>query len=265
MRLNISVSTNVGKRRLNNEDNFYADGKKFANVISDNFSASYEEDISEHGIFAVCDGMGGESFGEVASAAAVKVLGKYRDIINSASDAREQRDVINAYAKAANDRICDDVINSGGDRGGTTLTLACIRKNIIYMYYLGDSRIYMYRNGVLTRLTRDHTVAYRKVDSNVYTEEEAEKSPDRHKLTMFLGADESKAGEISAEFAGSYTLTPGDRFLLCTDGLTDMCSTSEITETLDSGEDDMAKRLVDRALANGGSDNVTCIVIQVKG
>lgn len=263
MRLNISVSTNIGKYRLNNEDNFYADGKKLTDGVSDDFSTSYEADLSEYRIFAVCDGMGGESCGEVASATAVKVLGKYKDIINSAADFQEQRVIVSAYAKAANDSILREIIKAGGTRGGTTLALACIRDNIVSMYYLGDSRIYMYRNSVLTRLTRDHTVAFDKVDSNVYTEEEAERSPDKHKLTLFLGVDEDDEG-ISAEFAGSYTLTPGDRFLMCSDGLTDMCTVDELCEILSQTGDEPAKMLVDRALDNGGCDNVTCLVIEVR-
>lgn len=264
MHLNISVSTNIGKRRTNNEDNFYADGRKLYDGVSDDLSSSFETDISEGRIFAVCDGMGGESCGEVASASAITILGEYRDIINDAADLREQRERVNFYASAANDRICDDVISSGGIRGGTTIALACTRENIISMYYLGDSRIYMYRNGILTRLTRDHTVAYQMVDKNIYTEEEADRSPDKHKLTMFLGSDEDKTGEICAAFAGSYTLTVNDKFLLCTDGLTDMCSSSEIKQILDENGKDTAQMLVSSALDKGGKDNVTCIVISVE-
>lgn len=263
MRLNISVSTNIGKRRSNNEDNFYADGRQLTDGISDDFSASFEEDLSERRIYAVCDGMGGESFGELASAAAVRVLGEYRDRINSAADMKELETAVDMYASEANDRVLSDVAAAGGDRGGTTLTLACVRDGRVYMFYLGDSRIYMYRNGVLTRLTRDHTVAYSMVDSNIYSEEEAERSPDRHKLTMYLGFDEENEG-LKAGSAGSYTLTPGDRYLLCSDGLNEMCSTDEIKKILSSGKSDIARRLVDRALDNGGRDNVTCLVIEVK-
>ena len=263
MRLNISVSTNIGKYRLNNEDSFYADGNKFTEGISDDFSVSYEADLSENRIYAVCDGMGGESCGEIASAAAIKVLEQFREKINSAADIREQRSIVNQYTTAANDAVVHDVLEAGGIRGGTTLTMACIMKSIIAMYYLGDSRIYMFRNDVLTRLTRDHTVAFDRVDSSIYTEEEAERSPERHQLTMYLGVDEEDEG-ITAEFAGTYTLTPGDKFLLCTDGLNEMCSTAEIISLLSESGNGTAKKLVDRALDNGGGDNVTCIVIEVR-
>lgn len=263
MRLNISVSTNVGKIRANNEDNFYANGKILTDELSDDFSASYEEKITDSAVFAVCDGMGGESFGEVASETAVKVLHEFRDMINSAADVKEQVAAVNAYANAANDRINEEVLKAGGERGGTTLTLACIRNHIVYMYYLGDSRIYLMRDGVLTRLTRDHTVAYDMIDSNVLTEEEAEKSPDRHRLTMYLGVDEDEE-TIKAGFAGSYTLTPGDRYLMCSDGLNEMCSSDEIKSVLSARDKNPAKTLVERALKNGGRDNVTCLVIEVK-
>lgn len=263
MRLNISVSTNIGKRRSNNEDNFYADGRNLTDGISDDFSASFEQDLSERRVYAVCDGMGGEAFGELASSAAVRVLGEYREMINKAADIRELEKAVDMYANEANARVLDEVTAAGGDRGGTTLTLACVRDGKVYMYYLGDSRIYMLRNGVLTRLSRDHTVAYNMVDSNVYSEEEAERSPDRHKLTMYLGSDEEFEG-LRAGFAGSYTLTPGDRYLLCSDGLNEMCGPDEIKKILSSGKSDTARRLVGKALENGGSDNVTCLVIEVK-
>jgi protein phosphatase len=100
------------------------------------------------------------------------------------------------------------------------------------------------------------------IDSNVLTEEEAEKSPDRHRLTMYLGYDDDPE-DIKAGFAGSYTLAEGERFLMCTDGLNEMCSSEEITAVLSSADDDAAKMLVDKALENGGMDNVTCIVIEV--
>lgn len=260
--LNISVSTNVGKFRKNNEDNFYVDGYMTNNEAFNDFTSDYKMDLSENRIFAVCDGMGGESFGEVASECAVNVLDKYRKQINSSADLAEQKKNVAEYATAANNEICDKITASGGIRGGTTLTLACIQNNIVSMYYLGDSRIYLLRDNVITRITRDHTVAYQKIDANIYTEEEAEKSPDAHKLTLFLGVDTYKAG-IKAEYAGAFTLKTGDKFLLCTDGLTDMCSNDEIKQILDMDCVNTAKELVDSALDNAGRDNVTCIVIEV--
>ncbi len=260
LKLNISVSTNVGKHRKNNEDNFYINS--ITEHELDDYSSQYEAELTENMIFAVCDGMGGESFGEVASENAVKILHEYRNEINEASELSEQKKAVNRYTTEANNRIYDEILRFDGARGGTTLALGCIRNNIISMYYLGDSRIYMYRDEILTRLTRDHTVAYEKVDANIYTEEEAQKSPDSHKLTMFLGVDSDKIG-ISAEYAGSYTLTKGDKFLFCSDGLTDMCTSEEIAEILGMECESTSKELVEAALENGGKDNVTCLVIEV--
>ena len=262
MRLKISVSTNIGNYRRNNEDNFYANGKKLTEGISDDFSASYTEDAGDCAIFAVCDGMGGESCGEVASATAVSTLDDFRTVINNAADNDEQINAVNAYTREAGVRINREIIKAGGEKGGTTLTLACIKNDIISMYYLGDSRIYMFRNGVLTRLTRDHTVANDKIDSNLLTEEEAEISPDRHRLTMYLGYDDEDE-QMKAGFAGSYTLAGGERFLMCTDGLNEMCSSEEISAVLESSGSDVARKLVEKALENGGRDNVTCLVIEV--
>jgi len=262
MRLRISVATNIGKFRINNEDNYYANGKKLTEGVSDDFSVTYTEELTEHALFAVCDGMGGESCGEVASATAVSVLDSFREKIFAAADNKEQSEAVNEYARTASAAINEEIAKAGGAKGGTTLTLACVKNGIISMYYLGDSRIYMYRNDVLTRLTRDHTVAYEMIDSNVLTEEEAEKSPDRHRLTMYLGYDDDPS-DIKAGFAGSYTLAEGERFLMCTDGLNEMCTSEEISAVLSSADTDAAKMLVDKALENGGMDNVTCIVIEV--
>ena len=263
MRLRISVATNIGKFRINNEDNYYANGKKLTEGVSDDFSVTYTEELTDHALFAVCDGMGGESCGEVASAVAVSMLDSFREKIFAAIDNKEQIEAVNEYARTASAEINEEIAKSGeGGKGGTTLTLACVKNGIISMYYLGDSRIYMYRDAVLTRLTRDHTVAYEMIDSNVLTEEEAEKSPDRHRLTMYLGYDDDPE-DIKAGFAGSYTLSEGERFLMCTDGLNEMCTSEEISEVLSSADDDVAKQLVDKALENGGKDNVTCIVIEV--
>ncbi len=263
MRLKISVSTNVGKLRKNNEDNFYANGRILSEDVSDDFSETFTEEITDFAVYSVCDGMGGESCGEVASLAAVRVLDEHRNTIGNAADVRERNRLVDAYACDASRRINEEVRKAGGERGGTTMTLACVCKNIVYMYYLGDSRIYLLRNDVLTRLTRDHTVAYDMIDSNVLTEEEAETSPDRHKLTMYLGYDDDTEN-VKSGFAGSYTLTPGDRYLMCSDGLNEMCSADEIRALLSAESDSTAKLLVEKALENGGRDNVTCLVTEVE-
>jgi protein phosphatase len=262
MQLKISVATNIGKFRINNEDNYYANGKILTDGVSDDFSITYTEEVTDHALFAVCDGMGGESCGEVASATAVNVLDAFREKIFSAADNKEQSEAVYEYARTASLAINEEILKAGGRKGGTTLTLACVKNGIVSMYYLGDSRIYLYRDDVLTRLTRDHTVAYEMIDSNVLTEEEAEKSPDRHRLTMYLGYDDDPS-DIKAGFAGSYTLAEGERFLMCTDGLNEMCSSEEIRSILSTAGDDAAKALVDKALENGGMDNVTCIVLEV--
>lgn len=262
MKLKVYVSTNVGNCRGNNEDNFFA-GEGYSNPDAENDkTVFFETDSSEAKIFSVCDGMGGESCGEVASGCAVRVLSDYSEEIKKAGSIDEQKKCVRKFATDANNQIVDEIIKAGGLRGGTTLTLACVLEDKISMYYLGDSRIYMLRDGILTRVTRDHTVAYEKVDANIYTEEEAQKSPDAHKLTMFLGVDDEKIG-LNAEYAGTYTLSPGDFYLLCSDGLTDMCTDKEISDVMDLECQNFAKELVFTALMNGGEDNVTCLVIEV--
>lgn len=262
MKLKVYVSTNVGNLRGNNEDNYFA-GEGYSNPEAENDKTLFfETDSSKSRVYSVCDGMGGESCGEVASGCAVRLLSEYSSKIEKAENTDEQKKQVRKYVSDANNQIVDEIIKAGGLRGGTTLTLACILEDRISMYYLGDSRIYMLRDGIMTRITRDHTVAYEKVDANIYTEEEAEKSPDAHKLTMFLGVDDEKIG-LNAEYAGTYSLKPGDFYLMCSDGLTDMCTDKEISDVLDMECENFAKELVTTALINGGEDNVTCLVIEV--
>ena len=130
------------------------------------------------------------------------------------------------------------------------------------LYYLGDSRIYRYQTDQLTLLTRDHTVANQKVEAAIYTEEEAKHSPDQHRLTLFIGSDRKKTG-LNADSRPPLPLEVGTKFVLCTDGLTNMCSDEEIAELLSENYFNEAAVLVQAALQNGGVDNITCIVLEV--
>jgi protein phosphatase len=132
----------------------------------------------------------------------------------------------------------------------------------VKLYYLGDSRIYRYQTDGLTRLTRDHTVANQKVDAAIYTEEEAKRSPDQHRLTLFIGSDKKRVG-LNADSRPPIPLEIGNKFVLCTDGLTNMCSDDEIHSLLSQNFFNEAAVLVQAALENGGSDNITCIVLEV--
>lgn len=253
----VYVASDTGKIRSDNEDNFYCDGLGYR-TISD---CSYKKIIrnTPRCVFAVCDGMGGESYGELASQIAAETLGQFSSKINAALPDKLHGEV-NSYAGEANNRICDMVEEKLCRRSGSTLAMVCIADGKVYAFNIGDSRVYFFSGGKIRQVTEDQTLAMRKVKANIYTEEEAKNSPDSHKITSFLGVDDRRIGLNALKYE-PFQLDDG-KILICSDGLTDMCSDDEISEVLSAEHENYAEQLVKKALDNGGEDNVTCVVIQ---
>lgn len=253
----ISAATSRGKIRNKNEDRFYIDSmgifrneNKIANILTD----------SEYRIFVVCDGMGSEDLGAEATETAVEVLSEFSNRIKNVSH-QEITKVVNEYIHEANRRICKMAADNGADISGCTLTMAVICENIAYSFYIGDSRIYYRSGGTLIQLSEDHTLAMYKLKMGTYTKEEAENSPDAHRLTAFLGADPNNKG-IYAAVCEPVDLNHGE-LLICSDGLTDMLSPQEILEIMiEYDKEPAAYYLMDKAVENGGLDNITCIIIK---
>ncbi|MBQ8515241.1 MAG: serine/threonine-protein phosphatase [Ruminococcus sp.] len=252
--------SNQGKVRSNNEDNFFADGQcnpdpqKGGNVTVEKVK------LRSH-VFAVCDGMGGESYGEVASEIGVKtLLEHYPELKKARGEKLEQ--AVNQYATAVNNRICKMIAERKCGNSGTTLAMLCFQESYAYPFYIGDSRIYLYDGFDLYALTKDQTLANEMLLQDVYTPEQAEMSYDRNKLIHFMGEDKSRKG-LRATAQEAIPLKRGMRFLLCSDGLSDMCSDLTLYEILSEPELNHAQALVDLALEAGGTDNVTVIVIDI--
>lgn len=254
----VSIATNKGKVRAVNEDNFYAD------ILG----VRPEEELCGHRVlghpgmyvFAVFDGMSGEQFGDKASEIAACTMKDFSGKFSNSSP-EELHDIVNEYVRAANRRICRMAEENLADISGSTFVMACVRGNMVYPFSIGDSRIY-YRSGrKLRQISEDQTVAMRKVKANIYTQKEARLSEDSHKITTFLGVDKADIG-LNALAYEPLDLRNGE-VLLCSDGLTDMCSDKEILRIMDKFNDDFtAQHLVDLAMDNGGADNITCIVIR---
>ncbi|MDE5619906.1 MAG: protein phosphatase 2C domain-containing protein [Ruminococcus sp.] len=253
----VCVSSDVGKVRENNEDNFYCEHIGYRQEKNFNFMKSLNR--VSRGIFAVCDGMGGEAYGEEASKIAVETLEEMSREIKSALS-EKLHDTVNNYADEANGRICEMVEEKRCKRSGSTLAMVCIVGEYAYAFNIGDSRVYFFSDGKIKQITEDQTLAMRKLKANIYTEEEARNSPDSHKITSFLGVDDRRIGLHSLQYP-PFEFGDG-KILICSDGLTDMCSDDEIAEILSSDSENYAEVLVKKALDNGGQDNVTCIVIQ---
>ena len=254
----VSIAAHRGRVRIANEDNFYADilGIREAEELCGHrvldHSASY--------VFGVFDGMGGEQFGDKASEIAARTMGEFSENIKNVA-VEDLHAAVTEYAREANRRICRMAEERLADVSGSTFVMACVRRNLVYPFSIGDSRIY-YRTGrKLYRISEDQTVAMKKLKAGIYTDEEARRSADSHKLTTFLGVDCENIGLRTLRYE-PLDLNSGE-VLLCSDGLTDMCTDKEILRGMQKYDDEFAaQHLVEIALKNGGADNVTCMVIR---
>ena len=251
----VSAVSDVGFVREGNEDSFYADG--FGVRSEENCLLSRTVGGHERYIFAVCDGMGGEAYGELASKIAARSLNKRTEILRSVELDR-LHEAVNDCANAANAGICRMAEQKKCGRSGSTLAMVCIDGGTVYSFNLGDSRVYHYLGGRLTRLSQDHTLAAQKLRNGKLTAE-IRSSSDAHKLITFLGVDDDGVGLTA--YAHEPVELGGGKVLICSDGLTDMCSDAEIAEVLGEEHSNYAEALAEKALTKGGWDNVTCIVI----
>jgi protein phosphatase len=196
----------------------------------------------------VADGMGGHIAGEVAS----------RLAINAAASAELEPD---DRVAAANRAIREEVARQPDLEGmGTTLTLVELEpEGLARVAHVGDSRAYLYRDGELRQLTEDHTVAAEYVALGHISAEEADDHPQSHMLTRCLGLTRFvNVDRIDLD------LSPGDRLLLCSDGLNSMVPADGIAKALTNGTaDEAAWKLVEAANKAGGHDNISVIVIDV--
>ena len=232
MRLRAGVVSDCGLIRAANEDSF----------------------LLRPGLYAVCDGMGGARAGEVASQMAC--LGLVGVNPESAGE-----DELRHAVAGANKAIVQRSATEGELLGmGTTLTAALVKDSTLILAHVGDSRAYLFREGELTQLTSDHSWVGEMIRRGEITAEEAATHPHRSVITRALGTDL----EVDPEVV-EVQLSPGDRVIVCSDGLTSMVDDKGIAQVLkrDREPQAAAQALVDAALANGGEDNVTVVVVDV--
>lgn len=217
----------------------------------------------ELGAFALADGMGGYNAGEVASAIAVDVaLAQPFDQPAGASSPDPLEQLARAVS-AANASILAAAARRPQCLGmGTTLALAWIAGTRLFHAHVGDSRIYLLRGHELLRLTRDHTVGQAMIDSGSVEPASSRAAAFRGVLTRALGVEPSVAPDL-----GEVELRPGDRVLLCSDGLSDPLDDGAIRALLDTGDRAAAQAaaLVQAALAAGSLDNITAVVAVAPG
>ncbi len=212
---------------------------------------------------AVCDGMGGEAFGERASFEACSALADAAGSLGESFEAN--KDAIGKAIIEANERICSIMQSEMTGRMGSTLAAVLLQDDRLYYTNLGDSRIYLLRDGKLHRLTKDHTEGQTMLDAGILTAEQLKTHPSRNKLSLHLGIFPE---EVSIEPA-AYTdlqLAGCDRLLLCSDGVYGALEEGELISILGGSgtAEDRAGMLIDKAYGNGSRDNMTAMVIDIK-
>ena len=260
MRLFYSACSHIGNVRQNNEDNLYVPGRFIPYESSDAVFVAVG-DTKTPCVFAVCDGMGGQEFGEYASYVAACGLADLELMIKTEPIGKIDS-LVQEYVTRVNNVICSKM-REKSVQIGTTLALLVITNKDIRAYNIGDSRIYALSNGTLLQISEDHTMSMQKVSMGILTKDEAKHDRDRNKLTRYLGMIDDDT-ILKAEPMPLVDLHSHSPLLLASDGLTELVGDEKIKEVLQSTPTkDAAELLVIAALEKGGKDNVSCIVINL--
>ena len=233
-------ATDVGRKRKINQDSIFASDRPVGNLPN---------------LYIVADGMGGHNAGDFASRYAVNTV---REFI---AGSREKNPVklIDEAIRLANSGILREAGRHEEKYGmGTTIVVTTIVDRYAYTANVGDSRLYLF-DGLLTQITKDHSLVEEMVRLGEITEEDARTHPDKHIITRAVGADE----EIDIDFF-DYLLPPDSMILMCSDGLTNMVTDAEIRKIL-AGSESMESKvgsLIGAANENGGKDNIAVIMVR---
>lgn len=253
--MNVSVQvagqTDVGCVRANNEDSFGYD--------------------SACGIYVVCDGMGGQAAGEVASKLAVDTVldyfrrhtpeGKFPQVGENFDDISPHANALASAVQAASLRVFQEAQEHPGRQGmGTTIVALLLRAAAASVAHVGDSRVYLLRDGQIRQLTTDHSLVMEQVRRGLMTVEEAERSSMQNIITRALGSEESVEPDVQ-----EVEVAPGDILLLATDGLTKLVKEPRLREITASAHslEKACEALVAAARAAGGDDNITCLLVRI--
>lgn len=240
--MKIVAKTDIGLQRESNQDS-YAAGELPGSVAW----------------AVVCDGMGGAAGGNYASSTAVKVISeRITSSYRAGMSASSIRNMLTSAIAAANISVYDMSKADPELTGmGTTVVVAIVVDNNVFIAHAGDSRAYILSNGSLNQLTKDHSIVQEMIDHGTLTPDEAKIDPRKNIITRALGVDYELRIDFDIADIGE-----NDVLILCTDGLTNFVEPQEIYELTDDGKFyEYAERLVDRANNNGGGDNITVVTV----
>lgn len=252
MRLRAGAATHTGRVRVLNED---------AHALRE-----------EQGLFVVCDGMGGQAAGEVASQLAVATIVEHltapprETAAASPADNGDYLPTTNRLADAvrrSNQAIYDEAQKVSGQAGmGTTVVGAWLEQSMASVAHVGDSRAYLWHDGRLQALTSDHSLVEAQVAAGLLDREQSLASPEQNVLLRALGREPDVDVELN-----EVPVQSGDYVLLCSDGLTRMVPEPDMAAVIARAREPqrICDELVDAANRNGGPDNITVIVVEVEG
>lgn len=242
--LTAAAATDAGRLRTHNEDAYLVD--------------------RENGLFIVSDGMGGEHAGALASKIVVEMLPallrQKKQSLKNLVVPIAGRTLLAALCQLSNHLRMQTAGQPGLEGMGATVVLALIRRDRALVAHMGDSRAYLFRDGKLKRLTKDHSLIQLLIESGDIKPEEADTHPARSQLTRYVGMKSEPLPE-----AFKLKLERSDQLLLCTDGLTGMVSDAELRSIFKCrfSPEESCRQLIAAANAAGGKDNITALIVSL--
>jgi protein phosphatase len=236
----ISAKTDVGAFRDNNQDAFlcgsFINGDSWA---------------------IVCDGMGGVSGGQIASKLCIeKAAAVIKKGYRNRMSVKSAKNLLESAISAANAVVFEESLKDRELQGmGTTIVAAVIIGSIAVIAYVGDSRAYIL-NDTVTRITTDHSLVQLMIDTGRITPEEAKTHPDRNIITRAVGIENFVDADIEI-----VDISPEDKLLLCTDGLTGVVEENDILSIVNEYHEVSAEKLIEKAIENGSRDNITAVIV----
>ncbi len=207
----------------------------------------------------VCDGMGGAQHGKLASAVAADCTEEMIYQLLEKEPAETAEEILKSAVDIANGEVFA-LSGNGKQLMGTTMVCALFRNKVLSLSHVGDSRAYLYTEGMLRQLTRDHSMVQEMVDMGTITKDEAKTHPEKNVITRALGVE----GTVDASF-DEYHLQSGDLVILCSDGFSNMVSEEKFKELIETYDYwDLAREMINEALKLGGEDNITVVLMKAE-
>ena len=267
LRCEAAAYSHIGGRG-NNEDNFFMNGVHLQREMLNQGGKCETEFRDDTQLYAVCDGMGGALYGEEASMLAVESLKNYKAICLQPETSGNLIKLLRQISAGIN-RLSESHGTRAGD-SGSTISMIILRERHFRTVNVGDSRVYRLRDGVLERLTKDHSQIQMMIDAGELTKESAWRHPLKNVITQHLGMPDVPGG-LKPDISPRFELREDDRYLVCTDGLSDVVREEDIAAMLakDNTAAESAEELVKYALSEAeklgvNSDNITVVRLNVK-